>query len=217
MTTARLPRRPQRPTVPTMPKMPRGWVPPVSHGVSAMQAVHPLAGQSAGPRDWSPPGPGSLGGGGGLPGTPPERGRQGKPPKPPKIPKPPRRSPVPPRPPVVLTQRDQVIRSALAIVAILIFGFLANLTVLRRVAAHGRPSSSSPTPCASSSPRAPRRSARALSTRCFWPTAHRWASDIPSIGVHEVVRRGVGFRHHRPGPGHRRDTVLPGQAGHQRA
>ena len=37
--------------------------------------------------------------------------------------------------------------------------------------------------------------------------------DIPSIGVHEVVVEGTDSATLKSGPGHRRDTVLPGQAG----
>jgi len=37
--------------------------------------------------------------------------------------------------------------------------------------------------------------------------------DIPSIGVHEVIAEGTDSGTLRGGPGHRRDTVLPGQQG----
>jgi sortase A len=37
--------------------------------------------------------------------------------------------------------------------------------------------------------------------------------DIPSIGVHEVIVEGSSSDALKSGPGHRRDTVLPGQAG----
>ncbi|MBC7723582.1 MAG: sortase [Burkholderiaceae bacterium] len=37
--------------------------------------------------------------------------------------------------------------------------------------------------------------------------------DIPSIGVHEVVAEGTSSGVLTTGPGHRRDSVLPGQAG----
>lgn len=37
--------------------------------------------------------------------------------------------------------------------------------------------------------------------------------DIPSIGVHEVVVEGTSGGDLKNGPGHRRDTVLPGQSG----
>jgi len=213
MTTARLPRRPQRPTVPKAPKMPRGWVPPVSPGNSEMQAVHPLAGQSAGPRDWSPPGPGSLGGGGGRPGTPPERGRQGRPPKPPKIPTPPRRSPVPPRPPVVLTQRDQVIRSTLAILAILIFGFLANLTVLgqlQHIASQQQLTNTFRYELSQGTAPVSEGTVDKVLLTAGTPVA---VLDIPSIDVHEIVVEGTDSGTLRAGPGHRRDTPLPGQSG----
>ncbi|MEC5150675.1 sortase [Cryobacterium sp. GrIS_2_6] len=213
MTTARLPRRPQRPTVPKVPRMPRGWVPLVSPGVSEMQAVHPLAGQSAGPRDWSPPGPGTLGGGGGLPGTPPERGRQGKPPKPPKIPTPPRRSPPPPRPPVVLTQRDQVIRSTLAILAILIFGFLANLTVLgqlQHIVSQQQLTNTFRYELAQGTAPVSEGTVDKVLFTAGTPVA---VLDIPSIDVHEIVVEGTDSGTLRAGPGHRRDTPLPGQSG----
>lgn len=37
--------------------------------------------------------------------------------------------------------------------------------------------------------------------------------DIPAIGVHEVVVEGTNSGTLKAGPGHRRDSVLPGQAG----
>ncbi|WP_378147526.1 sortase [Cnuibacter sp. UC19_7] len=37
--------------------------------------------------------------------------------------------------------------------------------------------------------------------------------DIPSIGLHEVIAEGTTSVVLKGGPGHRRDTVLPGQAG----
>jgi sortase A len=37
--------------------------------------------------------------------------------------------------------------------------------------------------------------------------------DIPTIGVHEVVVEGTSSDALKAGPGHRRDTVLPGQSG----
>ena len=37
--------------------------------------------------------------------------------------------------------------------------------------------------------------------------------DIPAIGVHEIVAEGTDSGTLRGGPGHRRDTVLPGQQG----
>jgi hypothetical protein len=178
-----------------------------------MQAVHPLAGQSAGPRDWSPPGPGSLGGGGGLPGTPPKRGRQGKPPKPPKIPTPPRRSPVPPRPPVILTQRDQVIRSALAIVAILIFGFLANLTVLgqlQHIVSQQQLTNTFRYELSQGTAPVSEGTVDKVLLTAGTPVA---VLDIPSIDVHEIVVEGTDSGTLRAGPGHRRDTPLPGQSG----
>lgn len=37
--------------------------------------------------------------------------------------------------------------------------------------------------------------------------------EVPGTGIREVVREGTGSRVTASGPGHRRDTVLPGQAG----
>ncbi|MDY7543001.1 MULTISPECIES: sortase [unclassified Cryobacterium] len=213
MTTARLPRRPKLPTAPKPPKMPRGWVPPVANAAAA-PTLQPGAEKVPGPRDWSPTDEGSaIAGGGGLPGTPPKRGRQGKPPRPPKIPTPPRRSPVPPRPPVILTQRDQVIRSALAIVAILIFGFLANLTVLgqlQHIVSQQQLTNTFRYELSQGTAPVSEGTVDKVLLTAGTPVA---VLDIPSIDVHEIVVEGTDSGTLRTGPGHRRDTPLPGQSG----
>ncbi|WBM79642.1 sortase [Cryobacterium breve] len=213
MTTARLPRRPKLPTAPKPPKMPRGWAPPVANAAAA-PTLQPGAEKVPGPRDWSPTDEGSaIAGGGGLPGTPPKRGRQGKPPRPPKIPTPPRRSPVPPRPPVILTQRDQVIRSALAIVAILIFGFLANLTVLgqlQHIVSQQQLTNTFRYELSQGTAPVSEGTVDKVLLTAGTPVA---VLDIPSIDVHEIVVEGTDSGTLRTGPGHRRDTPLPGQSG----
>ncbi|WP_412539223.1 sortase [Longispora sp. K20-0274] len=52
-----------------------------------------------------------------------------------------------------------------------------------------------------------------LTNRLFEPGTAMALLDIPSIGVHEVVFEGTTGGVLEDGPGHRRDTVLPGQAG----
>lgn len=140
--------------------------------------------------------------------------RPPKPPKPPKIPQPPRRMPVAPRPPVVLTPRAVAIRAALTIVAVMIFGFLANLTILgqlQHIVSQQQLTDTFRYELAQGTAPVSEGTIDKVLLAAGTPVA---TIDIPEIGLHEVIVEGTDSGTLRAGPGHRRDSVLPGQAGY---
>ncbi|WP_241994560.1 MULTISPECIES: sortase [Cryobacterium] len=131
-----------------------------------------------------------------------------------KLPTPPRRMPLPPRAPVVLSVRDQAVRTALTIVAVLIFGFLAHLTIFGQVqhfVSQQQLTNSLRAELAQGTAPVSEGTVDRVLLAAGAPVA---LIDIPAIGVHEVVVEGTDSGTLRAGPGHRRDTVLPGQAGY---
>lgn len=148
-----------------------------------------------------------------------EPARVGKPPrgwKPshvPRPPRPPRRSPVAQHPPAVLTAREEFIRTALAIAAAVIFGILANVTVLghlQHIVSQQQLTNSFRVELAEGTAPVSEGTVDKVLLTDGTPVA---MIDIPSIGVREVIVEGTNSGTTRSGPGHRRDTVLPGQAG----
>jgi len=134
--------------------------------------------------------------------------------KPPKIPTPPRRMPTPPRAPADLTPRDQAIRSSLAILAVLILGLLASITVvgqLQHLVSQQQLTNTFRFELAEGTAPVSEGSVDKVLLPAGTPVA---MIDIPSIGVHEIVVEGTDSGTMRAGPGHRRDSVLPGQAGY---
>ena len=122
--------------------------------------------------------------------------------------------PVPPGAPVVLSARDQAIRTTLTIVAVLIFGFLAHLTIFGQVqhfVSQQQLTNSLRAELAQGTAPVSEGTVDQVLLEAGAPVA---LIDIPSIGVHEVVVEGTDSGTLRAGPGHRRDTVLPGQAGY---
>ncbi|TFB54470.1 sortase [Cryobacterium sp. Hz7] len=122
--------------------------------------------------------------------------------------------PVPPRAFVVLSAREQAIRTTLTIVAVLIFGFLANLTIFGQVqhfVSQQQLTNSLRAELAQGTAPVSEGTVDQVLLEAGAPVA---LIDIPSIGVHEVVVEGTDSGTLRAGPGHRRDTVLPGQAGY---
>ena len=122
--------------------------------------------------------------------------------------------PVPPGAPVVLSARDQAIRTTLTIVAVLIFGFLAHLTIFGQVqhfVLQQQLTNSLRAELAQGTAPVSEGTVDQVLLEAGAPVA---LIDIPSIGVHEVVVEGTDSGTLRAGPGHRRDTVLPGQAGY---
>lgn len=152
--------------------------------------------------------------------TPPKPPKGPKPPrpprgnKPPKIPQPPRRMPTPPRPPVDLTPRDHAIRSSLTVLAVLVLGLLANITVLgqlQHLVSQQQLSNSFRYELAQGTAPVSEGTVDKVLLTSGTPVA---MIDIPAIGVHEIVVEGTDSGTLRAGPGHRRDSVLPGQAGY---
>ena len=114
---------------------------------------------------------------------------------------------------VVLTPADLLLRTILAIVAALIFGFLANLTVLGNLQHLVSQQQATDTLRVQLAEGTAPVSEGTVDKVLLADGAPLGIIDIPSIGVHEVFVEGSDSGTTRIGPGHRRDTVLPGQAG----
>ncbi|POH62433.1 sortase [Cryobacterium zongtaii] len=120
-----------------------------------------------------------------------------------------------PAPPtvLVLTPADLLLRTILAIVAALIFGFLANLTVLGNLQHLVSQQQLTDTLRVELAQGTAPVSEGTVDKVLLADGAPLAIIDIPSLGVHEVIVEGSDSGTTRLGPGHRRDTVLPGQAG----
>jgi sortase A len=141
---------------------------------------------------------------------PPERPRRVRPPR---IPRPPKRAPRPPAQYAPLTPRVILVRGSLMIVAALLFAFAANVMLFSQVQhlvsqqllsneyRHQLSDGTAPVSEGDYDD---------VLLRDGAPVA---IIDIPTIDVHEVVVEGTSSDTLKAGPGHRRDTVLPGQAG----
>nr|WP_218881413.1 sortase [Leifsonia shinshuensis] len=143
---------------------------------------------------------------------PPRRRPAGATP-PPRPPKPPRRPPAPPRPPLVLSPREQLVRGIVALLAVALLGVAANVLVLSHI--HhlvGQQIALNEFRQELSDATAPvgEGDVNGVILADGSPVARL---TIPSIGVDEVVLEGSSSGVTMNGPGHRRDTVLPGQAG----
>ena len=142
-----------------------------------------------------------------------KRPRSPRPPRPPKVPRPPRRPPVPPREPVVMTQAQRTVRAMVMLTAALLIGLAANILLLSHIHhlvgqqialnTFRQELSDSTAPVSEGD-------VNDVLLADGVPVAR---IAIPSIGVDEVVLEGSSSGVTANGPGHRRDTVLPGQAG----
>lgn len=143
----------------------------------------------------------------------PRKGRPPRAPRPPKVPKPPSRPPLPPREPVVMTPLQQMVQGMIMLFAALLIGFAANILVLSHI--HHLIGQQ----IAYNTFRQELKDATA-------PVSEGDVNDvlladgvpvarltIPSIGVDETVLEGSSSGVTANGPGHERDTVLPGQTG----
>ncbi|CAN5166093.1 sortase [soil metagenome] len=149
----------------------------------------------------------------------PPSARPPKPPKPPKVPKaqkpprPPRRPPASAIPVVPLGPVQTVIRGVLLLVAAMLFAFAANLMVLSHVqhfvAQQQQTNELKLELAAGTAPV----SEATFDDKLVPDGAPVGLIDIPSINVHEVISEGTSAPILQSGPGHRRDSVLPGQAG----
>jgi sortase (surface protein transpeptidase) len=125
----------------------------------------------------------------------------------------PKRVPVFVREPRNFTPRELLIRNTMIVAAVVIFGFFANLLILGHLQhqVHQQQLSNQ------------FREQLALATApvsegdenlMLLPNGAPVAFlEIPSLGIKEVVVEGTDSSSLKMGPGHRRDTVLPGQAG----
>ncbi|MGK0741359.1 sortase [Leucobacter sp. Z1108] len=133
--------------------------------------------------------------------------------QPPRPPKPPRRPPEPPKPPIELSRRETILRSVIAIIAIMLLSFGINLLLFSHVQylSHQQQLTDH---------------FRAQLAEGVAPVSEGDVDDvllpdgapvavltIPSIGLRTVVVEGTSSGDLMMGPGHRRDTALPGQAG----
>jgi len=134
-------------------------------------------------------------------------------PKPPRVPKPPRRAPRPPKQYAPLSPQVILVRGSLTILAALLIAFAANVTVLSQVQhlvsqqmLHNelREQLSAGTAPVSEGD---------FDDVLLADGAPLAVIDIPQIDVHEVVVEGTSGDTLKAGPGHRRDSVLPGQQG----
>lgn len=175
-----------------------------------------------GPGDAAPPGA-DLADSPTVPGRRTRPPRAARPPRPPRAegrrlstpgpPRPPRRPPRAAAVPVPLTAARRVVRGALALFAVILLGFLANLVVFsplqHAIAQQGLRSTFTGELAAGTAPVSEGTVDNVLLSDGD-PVARL---EIPAIGVDEIVVEGTTSAALAKGPGHRRDTVLPGQAG----
>ena len=125
----------------------------------------------------------------------------------------PSRIPVAPRPPVPLTPRARIVRSSLLLVAALLLSFVLNVTVVGHVqhlVSQQNLSNEFRAQLADGTAPVGEGDVDGVLLADGAPVAEL---SIPSIGVKEIIVEGTDSGTLRAGPGHRRDTVLPGQAG----
>jgi len=125
----------------------------------------------------------------------------------------PTRMPIAPRPPVVLTTRASFARSSLLVIAVLALSFVLNVTVVGHVqhlVAQQNLANEFRAQLEDGTAPVGEGDVDAVLLADGAPVAEL---TIPSIGVKEVIVEGTDSGTLRAGPGHRRDTVLPGQAG----
>jgi sortase A len=131
--------------------------------------------------------------------------------------------PVPPKPPrrvtrsmvqrAPLTRSQALVQGVSTMVAALLIGFLVNLLVLshlQHLVAQQQLSNSYRAELEAGTAPVSEGTFDNVLLEDGAPVA---VLTIPSIGVHEVVVEGTTSGDLKSGPGHRRDTVLPGQAG----
>lgn len=143
--------------------------------------------------------------------APPARTRiQEKPPAPPR---PPRRAP---RAAIVyapLSPQQVLARSMLVLLAVLVLGFVADVTVLSRLQEASSQQQLMNTFRAQLAEGTAPVSEGDVDDRLLADGAPVAIIEIPQLGVRQVVVEGTSAQALTLGPGHRRDTVLPAQAG----
>lgn len=139
--------------------------------------------------------------------------RPPKPPKPPKPPRPPKRAPRPAAVYAPLTPTQALVRGILAMVAALAVTFAFSLIVLSQVRFLAAQQQLSDTFRAQLAEGTAPVSEGDFNDVLLPDGAPVALLTIPQLGVQQVVSEGTSAGVLTAGPGHRRDTVLPGQAG----
>lgn len=112
-----------------------------------------------------------------------------------------------------LTRAQLIVQSSLALVAVVLFGFLLDLTVLsqlQHVVAQQQLRGDLTEQLAAGSAPVSEGTVDNVLLSDGDPVAR---IEIPAIGLDEIVVEGTSSGTLTKGPGHRRDTVLPGQVG----
>ncbi|CAL8978959.1 hypothetical protein PROP_02652 [Propionicimonas sp. T2.31MG-18] len=132
---------------------------------------------------------------------------------PPAPPRPPRRMPRKAVARAPLTRTQLLVQSSLSLFAVVLLGFLANVTVLsqlQHVISQQQLRATLAEQLAAGSAPVSEGTVDNVLLSDGDPVA--WI-EIPALGVDEVVVEGTSSGTLTKGPGHRRDTVLPGQVG----
>ena len=133
--------------------------------------------------------------------------------RPPRAPRPPKRTPPPPRERAPLSPTVVLVRSSFTVLALLLLAFVLNVTVFSQiqhvVAQQQLANEFREELVAGTAPV----SEGDFNDHLLADGAPLGILSIPSIGVREVFIEGTSADTMKNGPGHRRDTVLPGQVG----
>jgi len=117
------------------------------------------------------------------------------------------------RPPIVLTRRELIVRNSLAVLSVLILGLVINIFILgnlQHAASQQQLTNAFRVQLSEATAPVSEGDFQQVLLADGVPVA---LIDIPSIGVHEVIVEGTSSSVLKAGPGHRRDTILPGQMG----
>jgi sortase A len=117
------------------------------------------------------------------------------------------------RPPIVLTRRELITRNSLAVMSVLILGLIINIFVLGNLqhsASQQQLTNTFRVQLSEATAPVSEGDYQKVLLADGVPVA---LIEIPSIGVREIVVEGTSSSVLKAGPGHRRDTILPGQAG----
>lgn len=132
---------------------------------------------------------------------------------PPKPPKPPRRPPAPRRPLAPMTTAQAFIRAAVGLVAALVLAFVAYLFLLSPIFHLAAQQQMEDTYRAQLAAGTAPVSEGDFNDVLLADGAPVGILTIPQLGLTDTIAEGTSAEVLRLGPGHRRDTVLPGQAG----
>jgi LPXTG-site transpeptidase (sortase) family protein len=136
-----------------------------------------------------------------------------KPRKPPKPPKPPRRMPQEERPLLPLSPRERFLRGALMVTSGLLLVFVVNVMVVGNVRHFVTQQQLSDTFREQLKEGVAPVSEGDVHDVLLPDGAPVALLEIPQLGVREIIVEGTDAGTTQLGPGHRRDTALPGQAG----